>query len=126
MICDLLAATRRPALTSRHPARLHVRQLALILGPWGQTIVLAPGGVSGRVVAQAPAHTSAGGGRHARARGGRYDPSVAQRKTLTENQVAVLRWIADGCPEGVMPDDDYHHRIGAGLLRLASAAHVSI
>jgi hypothetical protein len=41
---------------------------------------------------------------------------VAQRKTLNENQVAVLRWIADGCPAGVM-DDDLSHRISAAALR---------
>lgn len=41
---------------------------------------------------------------------------MAQRKTLTEKQVAVLRWIADGCPDGVMPND-YHHRISAAALR---------
>jgi hypothetical protein len=40
---------------------------------------------------------------------------MAQRKTLTEAQVAVLRWISDGCPEGVM--QDHHHRISAAALR---------
>jgi hypothetical protein len=40
---------------------------------------------------------------------------VAQRKTLTENQVSILRWIADGCPEGVMDGDS--HRISAAALR---------
>lgn len=40
---------------------------------------------------------------------------VAQRKTLSENQVTVLRWIGDGCPEGVMTDD--FHRISAAALR---------
>lgn len=40
---------------------------------------------------------------------------MAQRKTLTETQVEVLRWIADGCPEGVMADD--FHRISAAALR---------
>ena len=29
---------------------------------------------------------------------------MAQRKTLNETQVAVLRWIDDGCPEGVVAD----------------------
>jgi hypothetical protein len=41
---------------------------------------------------------------------------MAQRKTLTNDQVAVLRWIADGCPDGVMPNG-YHHRISAAALR---------
>jgi|SRR6185312_10978940 len=40
---------------------------------------------------------------------------MAQRKTLTEQQVAILRWIADGCPERVM--DSTFHRISAGALR---------
>jgi hypothetical protein len=39
---------------------------------------------------------------------------MAQRKTLTEAQVGVLRWIGDGCPEGVMKDD--FHRISAAAL----------
>jgi hypothetical protein len=40
---------------------------------------------------------------------------MAQPKTLTEAQIVVLRWISDGCPDGVMPD--YHHRISAAALR---------
>jgi hypothetical protein len=40
---------------------------------------------------------------------------VAQRKTLTKRQVEVLRWIADGCPDGVMQDDA--HRISGAALR---------
>jgi len=40
---------------------------------------------------------------------------MAQRKTLSERQLVVLRWIAEGCPDGVMVDD--HHRISAGALR---------
>jgi hypothetical protein len=39
---------------------------------------------------------------------------VAQRKTLTESQVDVLRWIGDGCPDGVMKDN--FHRISAAAL----------
>ncbi len=34
---------------------------------------------------------------------------------LNDRQVAVLRWIASGCPEGVMTDDT--HRISAAALR---------
>lgn len=45
----------------------------------------------------------------------RYDVGVAQRKTLTQRQVAILRWIADGCPDGVMDGDS--HRISAAALR---------
>lgn len=41
---------------------------------------------------------------------------MAQRKTLTEGQVAVLRWIGDGCPEGAMADE-ISARISAGALR---------
>ena len=40
---------------------------------------------------------------------------MAQRKTLTERQIAVLRWIQDDCPDGVMTDETY--RISAGALR---------
>jgi hypothetical protein len=40
---------------------------------------------------------------------------MAQRKTLTEQQVAILRWIGDGCPDGVM--EGTFHRISAGALR---------
>lgn len=40
---------------------------------------------------------------------------MAQRKTLTERQVEVLRWVGNGCRDGVMPD--LHHRISAAALR---------
>lgn len=40
---------------------------------------------------------------------------MAQRKTLTERQVSVLRWIGDTCPSGVMDGDA--HRISAAALR---------
>lgn len=40
---------------------------------------------------------------------------MAQRKTLTDAQVGVLRWIGDGCPHGVMKDD--FHRISAAALK---------
>jgi hypothetical protein len=40
---------------------------------------------------------------------------VAQRKTLTEKQVELLRWIASGCPAGVIEGDFY--RISAAALR---------
>jgi hypothetical protein len=40
---------------------------------------------------------------------------VAHRKTLTEKQVALLAWIADGCPDGVMDGDGY--RVSAAALR---------
>ena len=40
---------------------------------------------------------------------------MAQRKTLTENQVELLRWIADGCADGIMEGDSY--RISAAALR---------
>jgi hypothetical protein len=48
---------------------------------------------------------------------------MAQRKTLTEKQVAVLRWIADGCPAGVMPDE--FHRISAAALRSRGLVNTS-
>jgi hypothetical protein len=40
---------------------------------------------------------------------------VAQRKTLTEQQVSLLRWIANGCPDGVMQGES--HRISTAALR---------
>ena len=40
---------------------------------------------------------------------------MAQRKTLSERQLAVLRWIGADCPEGVMTGES--HRISAGALR---------
>jgi hypothetical protein len=40
---------------------------------------------------------------------------VAQRKSLTKQQVSILRWIADGCPDDVMDGDS--HRISAAALR---------
>jgi hypothetical protein len=40
---------------------------------------------------------------------------MAQRKTLTEQQVSILRWIGDGCPARVMEGDS--HRISAAALR---------
>ncbi len=40
---------------------------------------------------------------------------MAQQKTLTERQVGILRWIADGCRDGVMDGDS--HRISAAALR---------
>ncbi|HEX3511961.1 MAG TPA: hypothetical protein VHT27_12770 [Solirubrobacteraceae bacterium] len=40
---------------------------------------------------------------------------MAQRKTLTEKQVLLLRWIADGCRDGA--SDDGYYRISAAALR---------
>lgn len=48
---------------------------------------------------------------------------MAQRTTLTEQQVQLLRWIADGCPDGVM-DNDWH-RISAAALRRRGLVNVS-
>jgi hypothetical protein len=42
---------------------------------------------------------------------------MAQRKTLTQRQIDVLRWIGDGCPSGVMDEETYSARITAGALR---------
>ena len=39
---------------------------------------------------------------------------MAQRKTLTEAQSALLRWIDDGCPDGVY--EGFFHRISAAAL----------
>lgn len=45
----------------------------------------------------------------------RYLPRVAQRKTLTEQQAGILRWISEGCPDGIMEGDS--HRVSAAALR---------
>lgn len=50
---------------------------------------------------------------------------MAQRKTLTEAQLDILRWINDGCPDGVMPPDDYAHRISAAALSRRGLASTS-
>lgn len=39
---------------------------------------------------------------------------MAQRTTLTEQQVAVLRWVGEGCPDGVMPN--LSHRVSSAAL----------
>lgn len=48
---------------------------------------------------------------------------MAQPKTLNEVQVGVLRWIGDGCPDGVM--ESVFHRISAGALRNRGYARTS-
>lgn len=48
---------------------------------------------------------------------------MAQRKTLNEKQVALLRWIGDGCPAGVMSDE--FHRISAAALRTRGLVTIS-
>jgi hypothetical protein len=48
---------------------------------------------------------------------------VAQRKTLTEAQVALLRWISEGCPNGQMEGDS--HRISAAALRRKGLVAIS-
>jgi hypothetical protein len=40
---------------------------------------------------------------------------VAQRKTLTEAQVELLRWVADGCLDGV--HEGMHHHIAVAALQ---------
>jgi hypothetical protein len=45
-----------------------------------------------------------------------YTTGMAQRKTLNERQVAALRWVRDGCLEGVMADV-ISARISAAALR---------
>ena len=42
---------------------------------------------------------------------------------LNDKQLALLRWVADGCPEGVMPDET--HRISAAALRNRGLATTS-
>ena len=52
-----------------------------------------------------------------------YERGVAQRKTLTETQVALLRWISEGCPDGQMEGDS--HRISAAALRRKGLVAIS-
>lgn len=47
----------------------------------------------------------------------------AKNVTINEKQLAVLRWIADGSPDGVMAD--YTHRISAVALRARSLVTIS-
>jgi hypothetical protein len=42
---------------------------------------------------------------------------MAQRKTLTQRQIDVLRWIGDGCPADVLRGASQSARITAGALR---------
>jgi hypothetical protein len=48
---------------------------------------------------------------------------LAQRKTLTEEQVALLRWVEDGCPDGVVEGVSY--RISAAALHRRGLVAVS-
>jgi hypothetical protein len=52
-----------------------------------------------------------------------YEDGVAQRKTLTEAQVALLRWISEGCPDGQMEGHSY--RISAAALRRKGLVNIS-
>ena len=49
--------------------------------------------------------------------------AVAQYKELSERQVAVLKWISEGCPEGQWPDETHKHSARAladrGLARVS-------
>jgi hypothetical protein len=40
---------------------------------------------------------------------------MAQRKTLTESQVGLLRWVAGGCRDGVY--EGMHHHIAVAALQ---------
>ena len=48
---------------------------------------------------------------------------VAQRLTLNEGQVALLRWIGDGCPDDVM--EGHFYRISASALRSKGLVKIS-
>ena len=48
---------------------------------------------------------------------------MAQRKTLDAGQIALLRWIAEGCPDGVM--EGHFHRISASALRSKGLVKIS-
>ena len=47
---------------------------------------------------------------------------MLDRVPLTARQLAVLQWIADGCPDGIWPDDS--HKISAGALETRNLATV--
>lgn len=47
---------------------------------------------------------------------------MAHRKTLNENQIALLRWVEQGCPEGVM--EGTAHRVSAAALKSRGLLHV--
>jgi hypothetical protein len=55
--------------------------------------------------------------------GSPYEVGVVQRPTLTEQQLVILRWIADGCPDGAM--DGSSHRISAAALRNRGLVRIS-
>lgn len=44
------------------------------------------------------------------------------REPLTDRQLAVLQWIADGCPHGVWPD--HSHKLSVGALETRNLASV--
>jgi hypothetical protein len=48
---------------------------------------------------------------------------MPDRMMLNEKQETLLRWIADGCPDGVMPDDS--HRMTAAAQRNSGLATTS-
>lgn len=48
---------------------------------------------------------------------------MAQRKTLTVAQVELLRWIDDGCPDGVY--EGVHHRISVAALQRRGLVEVT-
>jgi len=48
---------------------------------------------------------------------------MAHRKTLNEKRLAVLRWVADGCPAGVQEGNS--HRITAAALRRRNLVRTS-
>jgi hypothetical protein len=52
-----------------------------------------------------------------------YERRVAQRRTLTETQVALLRWISEGCPDGQIEGDS--HRISAAALRRRGLVNIA-
>lgn len=48
---------------------------------------------------------------------------AAYIRRLNETQMAVLRWIAAGCPNGVM--EGHEHRISAAALRTRELVRIS-
>jgi hypothetical protein len=49
-------------------------------------------------------------------------PVARERPSLNERQLAVLRWVADGCPDGVWPDHRHKQIVGRlETLNLAAA-----
>lgn len=53
------------------------------------------------------------------------DAQDRSRVVLNAGQRAVLKWIVEGCPSGVYPDDDFSHRVSARALETRGLIDIS-